>query len=231
MSEERKFLSLLLKHRRWITASLLVVLFVTMVTLRIGASRHQSRCDDFLRAASYFSQLRTDGGNHDELLAQLQGIMARHDELHARYDGELAQSLLSHNRSHVAEGYAHSIAERIGQRYDFAAQFTKGTFLISEREYLEALRESIALKLALENEQREDLQTLYAYNLLRIAMLQQEAGTEEGELAAWEELRHNLPQDLEGGARTGYYHLVQNFRKGNVSLIDYINERVDSLTS
>lgn len=229
-SESNPWLDFLLRYRRWITVSVVVVVFVTMVVLRIAANHHQVRRSDFLQAATYFSQLKTDGGNHEEILAQLQAIMARHEELHARYDGELAQSLLSHNKSHVAEGYSYSIAERLGTRYDFAALFTKATFLISDGLYLDALRESIALKLALENEQREDLQTLYAYNLLRIAMLQQEAGTEEAELEAWQELRHNLPEQIDGdGKRDGYYHLVQNFRKGNVSLIDYINERIASL--
>lgn len=222
----RDWLSLAMRYRRAISISGLIVLVALVGGIRFASSRHQSRKADFLKAAAYYAQIEGDLRTHGEALAQLQTIMARHEELHAKYDGQLAQNLLSHNQSELAEGYSQAVVQRLGDRCDFGSQFTKGTFLISERRYLDALRESIALKLALENEQREDLQGLYLYNLLRIAMLQEEAGTKESELAAWGELRKNLQERAE---TTSYNQLLQNFRKGNVSLLDYIDERIASL--
>jgi hypothetical protein len=227
--EEGKWSLLLLRYRRWITVGLALLAITTLFLVRYSSNRQRACRSDFLTASHYFSQIEVDGVNHDEALAQLQSIIARREELHAKYDGALAQNLLSHNKSHVAEGYAYSISSRVGDRCPMVAQFTKSTFLISEENYQDALKESISLKLALENEQREDLQTLYAYNLLRIAMLQQEAGTPEAELMAWQELLRQLPADLEEESEGGYRDLVHNFRKGNISLIDYINERIESL--
>ncbi|MBI2810774.1 MAG: hypothetical protein HYX67_08110, partial [Candidatus Melainabacteria bacterium] len=71
---------------------------------------------------------------------------------------------------------------------------------------------------------------LYAYNLVRIAALERELGSKDGELKAWEELERNAgwndrPANLKTYDPEAYALLEQNFTRGDVSLADFIAQR------
>ena len=77
---------------------------------------------------------------------------------------------------------------------------------------------------------------LYAYNLLRIAMLEKAAGTPKGELSAWAEMKKNAGwHGTQPTSRTydpeAYLLLGQNFQNQETSLLDYIKYREDALVT
>lgn len=225
--DRHKTILFLMRHRRSLSFGAVALALLLLFAVRYSSSMQSNNQEDYLNAARYFSQTCGEGIDREEALTQLQAIMARHQELHAKYDGDLAQSLLNHDKSCVAKGYAYSIMTRVGQEHPYANRFTEATFLIAEGSYQKALELARALKSELEErELTEKFETLYAYNLLRIAMLTQEIGSAQEEILAWDELYRKLPQSgAEDGERSAYRQLMQNFHRGSISLIDYIEAR------
>ena len=124
-------------------------------------------------------------------------------------------------------------------------QFSQNTLSISHGQLTEALQRAYELKKDMVEDEvfwkDQDAMTrtgaaLYAYNLLRIASLERELGSKEGELAAWEELMRSAgwggypPQHKTFDAET-YHMLAQNFQNGEVSLVEYILQRKQTLSS
>jgi hypothetical protein len=115
--------------------------------------------------------------------------------------------------------------------------------MIAEGKLLEALAEAKGLKKRMEEdtafwESRSTVvrhgSLLYAYNLLRIAMLEKAAGSSDGELAAWKELKQNAGWEAVQFTPRAYdpeaYVLIQqNFQKQDVSLQDFIKHREELL--
>lgn len=117
--------------------------------------------------------------------------------------------------------------------------FRKTSLLIGAGHYAQALMEAKQLKIDLD---KDDLfwshkssmlksgSILYAYNLMRIATLEHEAGSATGELEAWDELIAHAgweknPSQLKTYDPEAYSLLSSNFHKGDVSLRDFIEER------
>ncbi len=75
---------------------------------------------------------------------------------------------------------------------------------------------------------------LYAYNLVRIASLEREAGSFEGEMKAWDDVMHcsgwagkePRPHDYDPEA---FRMLSVNFQSGDVSFVDFIKQRKNEL--
>lgn len=223
-----KWLGFLIRRRRALSYGTAALILLLLFGLRYSSAMQSNSQEDYLKAARYFSQTCGEGSDREEALTQLQAIMVRHQELHAKYDGALAQSLLNHDKSGVAKGYAYSIATRTNEECLHAKTFTDATFFISEGAYRKALETSLKLKADLEQQglAERKLETLYAYNLLRIAFLFQEVGSAEEEIAAWDELDRHLPkQGAEDGERSAYRQLADNFHRGSITLVDYINAR------
>ncbi len=178
-------------------------------------------------------------------LAQLQQIMHKHPELHQKYDSVIAQKFLGSSQSGLATSYASATLKRIGEFSPYYTKFATGSLMIAEGHIKEALEDAKNLKMQLAVDQsfwdqRSQLvrhgALLYAYNLLRIATLEKELGSVEGELAAWKELKQNagwgedklISQTYDPEA---YFLIQQNFKKQDISLLDYINHREEILTS
>jgi hypothetical protein len=224
----RAWLGFLIRKRRSLSYGTAALILLLLFGLRYSSNLQSNHQEDYLNAARFFSQTCGEGSDREEALIQLQAIMARHQELHPKYDGALAQSLLNHHKPGVAKGYAYSIATRVRDESSYAKKFTDATFLIAEGTYQKALEESLQLKIDLEREglAEQKLETLYAYNLLRIAMLQQEVGSAKEEILAWDELHRHLPtRGAEDGERSAYRQLMENFHRGSITLTDYINAR------
>ncbi len=72
------------------------------------------------------------------------------------------------------------------------AEFADISFLISRKNYQEAMERSVSLKEAIE----ERSSVLYGKNLVRIAFLQQQLENKAGETSAWNELEEAMLQGL-----------------------------------
>ncbi len=197
--------------------------------------------DDYLAADIAYNHWE---GDRNEQLVKLQKLIRKHPELHAKYDGAIAQKLLSSSEKGLATSYGRATLKRIGDFSPYYKDFSTCSLMIADQKLEEALREAKALKASMDSDDRfwERKSTLvrhgcilYAYNLLRIAMLEKLAGTSKGELEAWAEMKKNAGwQGTQPTSRTydpeAYLLLEQNFKSQEISLLDYIKYREDVLT-
>jgi hypothetical protein len=232
----------------WFSAhiNLIVMGCMSVVLLLVGANRFMGwiRGDSQLDYAAAEAVCLNWEGTKDAL-PRLEKLMRKHPELHQKYDSVIAQKFLSSSQSGLAASYASSTLKRIGEFSPYYTKFALGSLMIAEGHLQEALDEAKNLKLQLEVDQsfwekRSQVvrhgSLLYAYNLLRIATLQKELGSMEEELAAWKELKQNAgwaenPLISQTYDPEAYLLIQQNFRKQDISLLDYINHREKILTS
>ncbi len=232
----------------WFTAHVNVIVIgcISVVVLLMGANRFLGWAKgnsqlDYVTAEAVCSNWE---GTKDAL-AKLEKLMRKHPELHQKYDSVIAQKLLASSQSGLGSSYASATLKRIETFSPYYTKFAKGSLMIGEGRLKEALEEAKNLKMQLEVDQsfwekRSQIirhgSLLYAYNLIRIATLEKELGSLEGELTAWEELKQNAGWTEKSIVSKTYdpeaYHLIaQNFKKQDVSLLDYINHREEVITS
>jgi hypothetical protein len=181
-----------------------------------------------------------------KLFKNLEKPLNHHPELQAKFGNQIAQRLLSLGDVNKANVYAKSaLARSQNLTTPYYSRFAKNTLMISQGKFAEALEEAKCLKTDLEKddvfwESRDKVirsgTILYAYNLVRIASLERQLGSKEGELKAWDELVQNagwkdLPANLKVYDPDAYSLLEQNFTQGDISLLDYIEQRKKELTS
>jgi hypothetical protein len=198
--------------------------------------------DDFRIAESTYNKWE---GQKGEQLANLQKILKRHPELHAKYDGAIAQKLLSSSETGLAASYGKAALKRMEGFSPYYTDFTSCSLLISDNKLAEALESAKKLKSSMENDEtfwQQKSQVvrhggiLFAYNLLRIATLEKAVGTPEGELAAWREFKANAGwQEGQPTSKTydpeAYQLIQENFQSDELSLLDYIRYREDTISS
>ncbi len=171
-----------------------------------------------------------------ELLKQLENQTLSQGQ----FESQMAQRFLILGDVNIANLY---VKEALKKSYDLTSsyygRFSRNTLKISQGDYTSALEEAKQLKLDLEKDPhfwaRRDKfiksgTLLYAYNLIRIAALEREAGSAEGELLAWKELVHNAgwegePSNLQMYDPEAYALLKSNFQEGEISLLDFIEQR------
>lgn len=179
-------------------------------------------------------------------LKELEKSVRGHSALEAKYGTLLAQRLLGLGEVKQGEEYARAALKRAqGLNTPYYSDFSKNTLLITSGKYSEALEASEKLKGAMLQDEafwsgRDKLvrsgSVLYAYNLLRIAMLNQQLGSKEGELIAWDELVQNAGwKGVAVPSRAydpeSYALLLENFTQGDITLIDYIDQRRADLSA
>lgn len=219
-------------HASWLVTGGIAVVVTLVVSGRLlGWFRSDAQVD---YVAAHLAYDKWD-------VVKLEKIIKRHPELHAKYDAPMAQKLLSSSTSGLASGYAAATLKRVGDSSPYYTQFAKATLMIVEGKLAEALLGAKQLKETMEGDQAfwensgktvRHGSLLFAYNLLRIAMLEKAAGSPQGELLAWGEFEKfgNEPSSQTYDPEA-YLLLQQNFQKQNVSLLDYIHYRKASLIS
>ena len=184
--------------------------------------------NDFFQAAQEYQLFDQQASTKEEVAAsneafqRLQKIVARHPELKAKYDALIAQTLLDKNEGKQAESFAKEAIQRTHKENEpFFTLFSETTLLIGVEKYEQALKQSIELKEKLTN-QTEPL--LYAFNLLRIAALQQALSLNADELNTWQEWKQFVKKnDLIT------QNLIHHFKDGNASINNYVQARENIL--
>lgn len=217
------------KYGRVLLIAIVGIAAGLVVFSRLSASRRAESEQDYFEAEHYFSTLVTQGPQDtvtfsSDSLSQLQRIIDQHPDLHAKYDGAIAQLLLSLGRDEDAKAYLVSAQSRINpqelsQPYH---AFASVTLQIANREYEEALAQSLQLQEQLAAQ--DSLQTLAAFNLLRIASLYQQLGRTQEELQTWKQWKTQAAQ------RKEYSQLLNLLQQGQLSLDQYITARVTILS-
>lgn len=153
------------------------------------------------------------GGNSGQL-EPLQKILKKRPNLRETFHPAIVQCMIDEKKIDEAKGVLKSGGDRLKLKTPYHQQFSHTTFVISEGDLVLALTESKNLQNEL-RDKKYDL--LKAFNLLRIALLEKEVGTKNGELAAWAQV-----EALEAPL---FSSLQEVFHVNNITLKDFINHR------
>lgn len=218
----------------------LIVFFV--LVYRLSSSNASKDEKEYLQASAYFSTVMRAPTVSNEAAAQdafngLAALMKSHPELHAAYDGALGQILLNRGQISEAKPFIIDTLKRT-QAHDLISynNFANATLLISEAKYQEALERSLALQQTMLGNLNQYgssdysfSDVLFAFNLLRIAMLHQELGNKKEELQTWQQWKSYAGLDKSKAQplmNSKVFHLIiQQLATGDIALPDYIAHR------
>ena len=247
---EHPYFQWVIKQRKYIPYASLAFLAFIIIAFRFITEKTEKTEANYLLAESYFSMIQHSIQNEAEAeniapaLIKLRNITDTYPELHSRYDGLIAQLLITQGNSAEARPYAERALSRTARdKIPFYPEFSRTTLLIEDNQRKEALEQALALQSHLSENaslnatdllNRNFGDTLFAYNLLRIAMLKKELGPPEEELKAWKEWEQyaninglKSPNNLI--APNAFTDLNKQIGEDNFTLVQYIHAREKDL--
>lgn len=212
----------LIEHKRQIAIGTASV--IAGAALLIGYFRSGPDALSYVRAEAAFSQWEASPQN-EELYQGMQKAIGTVPSLKKKYEGAIAQRLLDMEKIPEALAMARASLNRVRGDVPFHSAYGETSLLIQQGQFQEALQRAVALKEEMSSlADGKEGALLYAYNLLRIASLQQELKNRPGEKAGWEELESYLQRHGETAVL-----LFNDFSENTLSLSQYIAERKRSL--
>ncbi len=219
------------------------LLLACALIFKYSTSKDSKAESNYLLAENYFEMLtrslQGEAGDSKETLAtldKLAEITNSYPELNSRYDGLIAQLLLAMQKEKEAAPYAERTLDRTKKdNTPYHTSFSETTLLIAKGLYAEALVNAKELQKKLKADAgtdslRSPYANLFAYNLLRIAMLEQQAGSPQGEKEAWDEWMAHFDQTENSGLENAFAALNQELKEGKYSLVEYIKARTVALS-
>lgn len=235
-------------HAKNIIYGLAAIVALLAIVFAFSSRQTGKAEQEYLQAASDFSlYTRAVEAQHGvavrEAYERLQLLMNKHSELHAAYDGALGQTLLNRGETEAAKPYiSATLARTASDALPYYADFATTTLLISNLKYDEALKAALALQQKMSDEiavipsasDRSFGDELFALNLLRVAILQQQAGDTAGELKSWQQWKQYAGLDNSGTnglkiSPVAFRYSIQQLAIGSISLPDYIAFREKQL--
>lgn len=239
--DEGKLTDLLSIYGKNIAYALVALIALLAITYRFSSGQTIQAEQQYIQAANDFSLFAKpieDPALTGAALDRLTAIMAKHPELHAAYDGAIAQTLLNRGQVDDALPYAKATLSRTeSDGLSFYRGFAQTSLLISKEQYKEALAQAQTLQqqmLEIAAVQPADGRAfsdeLFALNLLRIALLQQEVGDKAAELQSWKTWKEyaglGSSKMTDGKIRQEAFRMVmQQLTVGSVAIPDYIAYR------
>lgn len=179
------------QNARWILYGVLFLLLLLVLIYRILSSQSARAEKDFIQAEQEITLL-DQPDKKEEALKNLKNILYAHPELNPLYEGVMAQELLNQGDLTEAFPLANQALNRVKGRLSSEYEaFSHTTLAIADKQFSDALIQAYQLKellLAKTLPKDSPLNTLYAFNLLRIAFLEKELKHKELEKRAWDEL-------------------------------------------
>ncbi len=152
-----------------------------------------------------WQQLEAEGN-----LEKLTKMASQYPFLQTQLDARLAQECLNHKQIEAVKTLESRIEKRLSPHIPFLFEFNKISILIAQGSYQEALQKSYVLLTKLDQQR---LRTLYAFELLRIAALEEKIGNEVGFKNARDQFTSFVSQVSES----------LEFKLGKLSLVDFIS--------
>ena len=240
-----KLSNYLLDYRRFLI--LIIPFFLVVFFLIFKFSLSKSKAErDFLSVKTAYSKWEKDSVLESVHLQTLKSMLKKHPELAAPYESLIIQKMLALGEEKKSRHYVENLLKRAANRPNsYFTKFSKSSLLIEKGELKLALERSVRLKEEMLSDQkfRESKQaipygsTLFAFNLLRIAMLSQALELHEKELFAWRDLQHYAKWDAHDDPELipldekAFDLLLAHFTDKNLSLKDYIKYREARLLS
>lgn len=228
---------------------LIAFVALLLIIYRFSNSQTSKAEHTYLQAANDFNTFINVNHAQDpkgtEALERLTTYMKSHPELHAAYDGAIAQTLLDRNLIAEALPFAQSTLARTHiEDLPFYSDFAETTLMIAQKQYKQALSQATALQIKMTDMLKADSNMeksfgpeLFAFNLLRIAMLYQQLEDRDSELRTWEEwkryaglLKANPSAIQVNVDPQAFRFIIQKLAVGTLSLPDYIAYREKTLT-
>lgn len=238
--KESTYFQWLLENAKYTPYFFGALLLAIALIFKFSSSKSTKTESDYFLAENYVQQLtqslRGDGDaeNIPSNLEKLTAITNNYPELRSRYDGLIAQLLLTMGNEKESHIYATRTLERIqiDNAPEYAA-FSATTLKIGEKSYKQALDESKSLQKLLMEKNGNTLSghpanstaNLFVYNLLRIALLEKEAGTPQGEKTAWATWQTYATQTENPVFEEAFLTLNKHLKEGTFSLKQYIESR------
>ena len=233
------WIDFLAKHYKIILLSVAGGLVLLFVIYQVTGRSQKPSQSDYAAATTLFNDWLSLPNPEKKNFDDLDKIIDRHPELHAKFGGLIAERLLQLHENEPAGKYAEKTLLRLKDSSPHYRQFALSSFAISQGKLKEALSSAIDLKKTMEEDlsfwqKPEEIvksgSLLFAFNLLRIAILENEAGSSQGELAAWEDFeKHALfasgPIPVKMDDPQAYALIFQNFREQGTTLNDFIAYR------
>lgn len=225
---------------KWIVDNASTIFFVSIgliallsLVYRFAFADFVKSEEDFITADTTYQQFQKakEPEKKLELLSRLNTLINRHPELHAKYDGLIAQTLINQGSFAEALPFANLAIERTEtENAPFYTSFAKSTLLIAESRYEDALTETAQLSSLLTEHLKKQksekhlssVNVLFAYNLLRMGMLQQQLNLKDQELKTWTEWKRLAN---EANNADVFQKLNSYFQDGKVNLNNYIETR------
>ncbi|MEM8727316.1 MAG: hypothetical protein AAGE99_01175 [Chlamydiota bacterium] len=177
----------------------------------------------------------SDRGGDD--FDKLEKLMKKYPELRPRYEPSIAQSLLATASPQEATPFIERTLRRRWQPY--YSDYGQASLKMSQGKYREALNEALSLKTQmlsdpLFREKSVNDSTLFAFNLLRIAILSGQLNRQEPELETWREIKRYGGWGDERSPTNfvdheGFKQLLNHFSVQETTLLDYIEAREEEL--
>lgn len=241
----------LVENRQHLPYIFVAVLALLFLTFKFTSGRISEAESNYLLAENYFTILKKSIREEDDpektlnALENLKKITINYPELQSRYDGLIAQLLLAQGNQEQAQEFSLRTLNRTDKdQLSPYTHFTRTSLLIGEKNYQKAIEEATLLKGKLEQEAQANMtreernfgDVLYAYNLLRIAMLQKAMGNSKKELLAWKEWKQYTKTNQQAQTdqlfhSNAFASLGKKIDEGSFSLSDFIDAREKTLGS
>lgn len=189
---DRPFFQWALENIKSIGYGALLALLTLIVIYRILATQSAKDEKDYALVSQEINNLH-EKGKTEAALEKLDPLLSQHPEIKPSYEGVIAQELLIQGDITLAKPLIGDIFTRVkpllGTHY-FA--YSNTSLLLEEGKLEPALQEAYRLKEEILNERGENRSfegVLYAFNLIRIALIERELNHSPEEKKAWEELR------------------------------------------
>lgn len=213
----------LTENGKWLLLGFGVILGALLFYISAYTESYKSEADYFKAATAYttFSSSSSSSEEREAALTTLKNILSSKPELHAAYDGLIAQTLINRGYTSEALPFANLALSRTKKNnLPLFTQFAETTLRINDKKFEQALTETDSLLKQLTIEKENANQTLHAFTLLRLAMLNQKIGTPQAELQswqAWDAFRKQFP-----GA---YQRISGQLESVKILLTDYAESR------
>jgi len=208
----------------------IAALFVLcIVLLYSGANSSYNAAASYVKAEQAFQKFQ-DSPNK-ETLQTVNSYLAQSD-LQTKYDGSIAETLLIQKNLQAAQPYVDRTFQRVSSfQIPEYLSFAKTTPVIISDQPKTALKEAVTLKETLLTQPTDSSKDiLFAFNLLRIAFLEQAIGSPQDELMAWQEWKFYAGWE-HSDAKTSPFSpnafaaVAQHFSEQQLTLADYITDR------
>ncbi len=238
--QQNPYFQWIVEKRNWLPYIFLALVVLFVLTFRFFSLQSSKTELDFIVAEKAFLEVKrsltgeVDEQTRDKAIETLQHLIARYPELNSKYNGQIAQILITQGLNNKAENFVQKSSTNLSKDEDMAYYliFSNISQLIGQQKYKEALDTALHLKdqlLKLPEDSKSDYDNLFAYNLLRIAILQKEAGNPESELSAWSEWK-KYSESEKSPNKLAFNALKAIIEDDNFNLEKYIAIREKELT-